>query len=134
MKIYTSYFARIRQLPPSIVTISISLYPPKGYQGIRYTKLAPTDQILREYKAGGSIERYTAAYQRDVLSKLDPVALVANLEDYFGGKDISFVCYEKSGDFCHRHLVAEWLRAAGFPVEEWRPEDDQFSLFEGEFK
>jgi uncharacterized protein (DUF488 family) len=28
------------------------------------------------------------------------------------------LCYEKSGDFCHRHLVAEWLRRYGYEVKE----------------
>lgn len=44
------------------------------------------------------------------------------------------MCYEKSEDFCHRHLVAEWLTGAGFPVEEFREQEEtqiweQESLF-----
>ena len=36
------------------------------------------------------------------------------------GKDIALICYEKPSDFCHRHLVAEWLNKNGFKCEEWR--------------
>ena len=129
MKIYTSYFARISRLPPDVIPISIALYPPRGYKGYRYTKLAPTKQILSDYKNGCSVAEYTDAYRRDVLSKLDQKTFVENLESYFGGKDVCLICYEKSGNFCHRRLVADWLREAGYHVEEWQPEGSQMSLF-----
>jgi uncharacterized protein (DUF488 family) len=36
------------------------------------------------------------------------------------GKDIIFLCYEKSGDFCHRHILADWLEEnMGVRVEEY---------------
>ena len=33
--------------------------------------------------------------------------------------DIALICYEKPSDFCHRHLVADWLIERGFDVEEY---------------
>ena len=39
-----------------------------------------------------------------------------------GENDIALICYEKPSDFCHRHLVAEWLNQNGFKCEEWRSE------------
>ena len=131
MKIYTSYFAVARKLPAEIVQISIALHPPKGYKGAKYTKLAPTEAIMRRYKAGGGTDEYRSLYNRDVLSKRNADDLVANLEQYFGGRDVCFLCYEKPGDFCHRHIVAEWLEQSGYDVTEWKPEvKDQFSLFD----
>lgn len=35
-----------------------------------------------------------------------------------GGKDIALICYEKPTDFCHRHLVAEWLTTNGIKCDE----------------
>lgn len=32
---------------------------------------------------------------------------------------IALICYEKPSDFCHRHLVADWLNKNGIPCEEW---------------
>lgn len=32
---------------------------------------------------------------------------------------ICLICYEKPSDFCHRHLVAEWLNECGFECREW---------------
>lgn len=37
-----------------------------------------------------------------------------------GENDIALICYEKPSDFCHRHLVSEWLNQNGFKCEEWR--------------
>lgn len=32
---------------------------------------------------------------------------------------IVLVCYEKPADFCHRHLVADWMKQHGIQMEEW---------------
>ena len=34
-------------------------------------------------------------------------------------RDIALVCYEKPEEFCHRHLVADWLRKYGHDIKEW---------------
>ena len=28
-----------------------------------------------------------------------------------GGHDVILLCFEKPGEFCHRHLVAQWLKS-----------------------
>ena len=33
--------------------------------------------------------------------------------------DIALLCYEKPDDFCHRHLVADWLNKNGYKCEEY---------------
>ena len=33
--------------------------------------------------------------------------------------EFALICYEKPSDFCHRHLVSEWLKERGFDIEEW---------------
>ena len=33
---------------------------------------------------------------------------------------IALICYEKPTDFCHRHLVADWLNNNGIKCEEYR--------------
>ena len=35
------------------------------------------------------------------------------------GTEIALICYEKPENFCHRHLVAEWLQEAGYQVQEY---------------
>ena len=44
------------------------------------------------------------------LGVLDKESVLKNLEKLAGGREeIALVCYEKPGDFCHRHIVADWL-------------------------
>ena len=35
------------------------------------------------------------------------------------GDNAVMLCYEKPGDFCHRHLIADWItKNTGITVEE----------------
>jgi len=43
--------------------------------------------------------------------------LAEAIEKASGGKDIVLCCYEKTGEFCHRHVLAELLKNY-FEVEE----------------
>jgi hypothetical protein len=119
MLIYTSYFAQVKNLPSDIVPISIAAKQVPGWRYPVYKALAPTYNILYDYKRGGDKDHYVAAYLRDVLRYLSPEKVVADLEKLSGGKDIALICYEKSGSFCHRHVVARWLGKAGFVVKEF---------------
>lgn len=62
---------------------------------------------------------YTQKYTSTVLDSLIPISVVSDLKRMAEDRDIALVCYEKPEDFCHRHLVAQWLRDAGYSVEEW---------------
>ena len=121
--LYTSYFAAVRRLPANVVPVSISLWPPKGWAGARYTALAPTKDILTSFKANGDWDAYVRRYKDEVLARLDPHAVVAQLTRLSGGRPVALCCFEnisKPGAVCHRTLVAEWLRGAGYEVEEYR--------------
>ena len=119
MRIFTSYFAKANKLPKDLVQVSISLFPPKNFAGKEYKKIAPTQKILFDWKRLGDKERYIKEYQKDVLSKLDEVKVYKELEKLGQGKDIVLLCYEKSDDFCHRHLFAEWMNKKGYKVIEY---------------
>ena len=121
--IYTTYFANLRSLPKDITPIAICAKSPKGYQGPEYRHLAPHYGFYTKYKHDGDTEYFTQCYNYRVLQNLNPIRVVAELY-YQAGKpycdgDIALVCYEKSTDFCHRHLVAEWLRNNGFECKEF---------------
>lgn len=109
--IYTSYFSKIKSLPSDCVPISICGRPIPGWTGLEYKRLAPKWSFFRDYKEGKiGQDGYVSEYNRLVLSGLDPITVRAELEAIVGpGNNPVLVCYEKPGDFCHRHLVAEWL-------------------------
>lgn len=123
--IYTSYFAKLKSLPENIIPISICAKTPDWFKGLAYKKLAPGYDILMKYKSDGDEESYTKKYREQVLNNLNASRVVfelgtlADKNETFFSYDICLLCYEKSSDFCHRHLVAEWLRSFGYECEEW---------------
>ena len=121
--IYTTYFAKLRSLPKNIIPIAICAKPPVGYQGPSYRQLAPHYDFYNKYKTDGDAEHFTVCYKSQILSHMTPTKTVADLyaqvgKNYCDG-DIALVCYEKATDFCHRHLVAEWLRDSGYECKEF---------------
>lgn len=118
--IYTSYFSKIKQLQnDGIIPISIALSNPKWYSGLEYKVLAPTWSILKKYKDDYNIDDYVEQYNIQILSRLDPTKVYCELLQISGNEDFAMICYEKPADFCHRHLVAEWLHRYGFEVNEY---------------
>ena len=109
MKIYTTYFWKVRQLPEGVVPISICAKAPDDFTGAQYKKLAPKWDILQKYKHDGDKESYANSYLNTILGKLDHDEVLDDLWRLSQGNDIALVCYEKSGDFCHRHLAGKWL-------------------------
>lgn len=68
-------------------------------------------------------DRYVELYNKEILGKLRVEEVVYEIERLSGGKDAALLCYEKPGDFCHRHLLADWLtRESGLVVEEFDQE------------
>jgi uncharacterized protein YeaO (DUF488 family) len=124
--IYITYFAKLRNLPSHIIPVSICAKAPEWYTGIQYKKLAPTYEILMKYKKDHDKDSYIEHFQKEVLDKLnssqvvlDLLGLVGNFKGLNYYPDIALVCYEKPTDFCHRHLVADWLNVNGFEVKEF---------------
>jgi uncharacterized phage-like protein YoqJ len=120
--IYTSYFAKLKNIPDEMIPISIAGKAPTGYIGLAYTALAPKISFFREWKKNQDNNYYIEHFNQEVLELLNPHKVVSDLYKMSKGKDIVLSCYEKVGDFCHRNLVAEWLRSAGYEVVEWFPE------------
>lgn len=121
--IYTSYFAKSSKLPKDTLPISIACKSPLGWRGISLLALAPTPTILKNYKTNQDIGQYKKQYNREILSKLKPDAVVQQLDAiarYTGKSSVCLFCWEGADKFCHRHLVAEWLQEAGYTVVEYQ--------------
>lgn len=120
--IYTTYFAKLKSLPDNITPISICGKAPDWYKGLQYKKLAPKYSFFMKWKENHDNDYYIKCFKEQVLDKLDPMKTYCKLCSLAKNNDIALVCYEKPTDFCHRHLVAEWLVERGFDVKEWKDE------------
>lgn len=119
MNIWTSYFANWRKFPKEAVPVAICAQAPSFYKGLQYKKLAPSYNILHEYHCINDEDKYVKRFNEEVLSLLDGAKIYKELEELCGGKDCVLLCYEKRGEFCHRHLVAKWLMdTLGIEVKE----------------
>lgn len=132
--IYTSYFAKLKQLLKNIVPISICGRAPDWYKGLQYGKLAPKYDFFMEWKKNHDNDYYIKCYSEQMLDKLNAQEVVNELTKLthnpyrnprlwsYGSQalDTALICYEKPSDFCHRHLVAKWLIDSGYPCEEYK--------------
>lgn len=124
--IYTSYLAKLKELENhNIIPISICGKAPDWYRGLQYKKLAPKYGFFMEWKKNHNNDYYIEHFQAEVLDGLNATDVILDFSKMVhsfnvGESDIALICYEKPSDFCHRHLVAEWLKKNGFECEEWR--------------
>lgn len=123
--IYTSYFAKLKSFPDNLIPISICGKAPYWYKGRQYKKLAPKYDFFMKWKETRDNDYYIKCFNEQVLDKLNAEDVVSELVDLHSGVDIALVCYEKPTDFCHRHLVADWLNKNGFECKEWSSNEVQ---------
>ena len=117
--IYTGYFARTKQYTDNgLQVVSIAGKAPDFFKGPKYPSLAPKYEMFMDWKKG-KIDNfdYTRIF-KERLNSLDPHAVKRFLTSF--DKDVVLLCYEKPGDFCHRHIVADWIEEnLGLIVEEY---------------
>lgn len=120
MKIYTSYYANLRKIPDDIVRISIAGKAPAWYTGLQYKKIAPKIGFFLEWKRNKDNNYYIEHYDSEVLSTLVAQNVYDDLKRLSNNTDCVLLCYERPEDFCHRHLVADWLsKELDIDVNEW---------------
>lgn len=112
---YTGYFAKLKEYKQAgLIPISISGKAPDWYDGLEYKKLAPKWDFFSEWKYGshkGDNEYYISQFDTKVLKETSVENVLAGLADLSNGEldKVILLCYEKPTDFCHRHLVANWI-------------------------
>ncbi len=79
-----------------------------GCEYVHRLDLAPTEDILGDYRRDKDWDRYTARFQSLMEERDVPSSLPAEL---FLGKRACLLCSEPTPEKCHRRLVAELLAA-----------------------
>jgi len=109
--IFTSNFRTAGHLSQAV---AISRGIPRGWRGRRYKALAPPRDLIKIMEP----DRFIPLYRAQVLDLLDPMQVIREM----GGDNFIMCCWEPPGEFCHRRVVAAWLRKhTGVLVEEFIP-------------
>lgn len=127
--VYTGYFAMAKKYKKlGFCTISVAQFNPSWYNGVSFPELAPSKELLGDYKLSGlSPDDYTSRYF-DELQRPEAIAGIEKLKKkaLSDSRDLILLCYEKPGEFCHRHVLARFLNARYpdvFRVLEYQEED-----------
>lgn len=110
MVLYTSYFAKSANNPKAV---SISAVVPTWYKGRQSLVAAPDWAFVSAYKEGRLTQQEYETVYRTKLDKLGEEKVLSQFTD----GDV-LLCWEKPTDFCHRHILAQWLNERGHTVTE----------------
>ena len=120
--IYTGYYAKVKNYKENgIEPVAISGKVPDFFEGTTYPDFAPRYETLQRWKNKEiTNEGYTKEYKA-YLNTLNKEEVEFDFQPYNTEEnDCVLLCYEKSGDFCHRHVLADWLEENfGFKVKEY---------------
>jgi len=108
-KIFTSYYDGL-QIGKSI---SISLYLPKGCNFDHLPLFAPSEQLLKFWKTSKK-DKYTETFKQELDAKHHLIDLWIKKID---SEYLTLNCYEKPDEFCHRHILKDYL-----PADMWEGE------------
>lgn len=136
--LYTSYYGNPCLDQNKVFPVQVSNSAPEGFP-IKYVlkEVIPSwKDIVEPYKENllSKVE-YTVKYKRMLDSQEFAIRImleeIKEKASTLGLQDIVLLCYEKPGRFCHRHILAEWIKEkAGEEVEEYvNPDTFEAKLF-----
>lgn len=144
MKLYTSYFARVRKFPRNLVGLSTARFRPKymtmgkdargvicvdcppfkpgrGCDGLCRGDCDPKTPesclFLKFYK-----EQLDELNLTSVQASLGRLAAHISKQEKLPDIDFAFLFFETPDNPCsERHMVQQWFREHGVEIEEWQP-------------
>ena len=142
MKIYTSYFAQMRNFPPNMVGFSSAIYNPrwlprgKSQNGIIWVDIPPLKPGIEcEGLCCGKCEpkhpqdcaflkTYRAQLDKlnfsEIVSKIEAIARKVKEGEGFEDVDVAILVYETPKNNCSERIpIQQWFRDNGMEIEEW---------------
>lgn len=122
--IYTGYYGGLTRIVGDIAKVQVSNSAPVSVD-IKFEKAIPDWAfIVKPYKDGLITKE---EYEQRYTLQLDKFREnILGVIKYFSGtdKDYILLCYEKPGDFCHRHILADYINKAlgENTIREYMPE------------
>ena len=146
MKLYTSYWAQVKNFPKNLVALSTVVWEPKWYDVGGVDKNGIISLRCRPLRPGHSCDGLCnehceprhpqdCAFLREYRKQLDAIDFndfmqhlldlqARLLEDFPDRKelDFAFIFFEKYDNPCsERWAVQDWFRAHEIKIEEWHP-------------
>lgn len=139
MKIYTSYFAQMRNFPPNMISFSTATWNPKWlskndphiWLDIPPLKPGEACEGLCNGKCANKQPEFCAflkTYRKqldmldfnEIVSKIKAIALKIQQEEHFNGVDVAILVYETPRNKCsERIVIQQWFKDNGIEVAEW---------------
>ena len=118
--IYTTYFGILNKIKKKgDVVVGICRKPPKNIANIDY--LAPSEALMIYYKSGKINEvDFIKLYRNQVTPYIKDFINTISCFQNTNLLNIFLCCYEKSDDFCHRHILRQILQEHGIEIEEYK--------------
>lgn len=94
--------------------ISISITAPRWF--VVHDKIpffAPSLQLLQQWQRSPDEAKYTAMFREEIRANLPVIKRWVDIQPIHD--DMTLLCWEKAGEFCHRNLV-------GKLIAKYRPE------------
>lgn len=98
------------------VRILITRYYPRGVKKGHFDQwlreLAPSKELLKDYKIGEVNQtQFTIRFLEQINSDKMSRETIKTLTELAKETNVTLLCYERDGDFCHRHLVQDVIKS-----------------------
>jgi len=125
IELFTSRWANKELAQLKCQPVGISRGTPRFRTGFRYKlvrELAPDNEA---WAAADDEGAFRASYIRQLEELgLDTILdRLARISRENGRLPLVLLCYEPAGEFCHRHVLAAWLKERGVDIKELQPGD-----------
>ena len=130
----TGYFAKAKEYADAgFALVSIALkqpwFLPKDLRLFQLLHLAPSEELLA---LKNRPDLYAPKYMAHVLEGNCAETMLSRLQhlaEEAKTNKVVLLCWEAPGKFCHRHLVASWIKSrAGVDVREFSKEDSAYPV------
>lgn len=120
--------------PEDGVRVLVTRFYPRGVKRDRFDlwvkALSPSRALLASYRSGEKRwSEFDAEFRAEVSSSGDALAALDELATLAAERDVTLLCYERTGAPCHRLVVRELLAARAPRREEARSGDLRRYIF-----
>ena len=107
-RIYTGYYGK--RLEYNAIKVAVSRTLPIGWMNLVYQSLSPSNKLLNQYRENLiNRDEFKELYLKEI-NRLDKKEVYEYFNELLKYDNVVLLCYEKPYQFCHRHILAEWLK------------------------